>query len=289
MVALHYAPGHWCCTTADLDNGQLVYYDPFYNDPHRAGALGALGAFVDQVTDEQGTEGATGATSFVRSVKTSPRQPDDMSCGVCVLTEVQRITGEKMNAQRAYQFTEMELLRLRAKWACELLLNSTPTPGKGRSAAADERASEERADPEDGINHRRRLEGGGETGTQKRPQSDPGDSGRKDAITKRRRSDDRLPEGDTAPLQARTERAGSPPCAETLSEREAPPGRDTRRAALTWTCTTASLLPMPQVPGHTRHNRAASLSVKPPLLSSSSQEQSSSCSHDKSLPRLDFV
>ena len=58
VVVPHYIPGHWCCATADLDNERIVYYDPFYNGPHRTGALGALGAFADQVFAEQGGGGS---------------------------------------------------------------------------------------------------------------------------------------------------------------------------------------------------------------------------------------
>ena len=47
VIAPHYARGHWCCATADLNNRRLVYYDPFYDGPHRAGTLNALGAYVD--------------------------------------------------------------------------------------------------------------------------------------------------------------------------------------------------------------------------------------------------
>ena len=63
VIAPHYVPGHWCCATADLDSGRLVYYDPFYG-PNRTGALDALGAFADQVSSEQGAERAIGATAF---------------------------------------------------------------------------------------------------------------------------------------------------------------------------------------------------------------------------------
>ena len=54
VITPHHVPGHWCCTTADLDNRRLFYYDPFYDGPHRAGALNALGAHVDHISCEQG-------------------------------------------------------------------------------------------------------------------------------------------------------------------------------------------------------------------------------------------
>ena len=97
-----------------------------------AGALGALGAYVDQVSAEQGAEGATGVAAFARSVQKSPMQSDGISCGVCVLVEIQRVAGEDMISQRAQKFAEAKLLRCKAKWACELLLNSAPPSQGGR-------------------------------------------------------------------------------------------------------------------------------------------------------------
>ena len=47
VIAPHFAPGHWCCATADLYSKRLAYYDPFYDGSHRSGAPNALGAYVD--------------------------------------------------------------------------------------------------------------------------------------------------------------------------------------------------------------------------------------------------
>ena len=95
VIASHYVPGHWCCTAADLNNRRLVYYGPFYDDPYRAGALSALGAYVDQVSPEQGAEVPIGAAAFESTVHKSPRQPDGISCGVCVLIKIQRVVDGK--------------------------------------------------------------------------------------------------------------------------------------------------------------------------------------------------
>ena len=84
-------------------------------------------------------------------------------------------------------------------------------PRGGGAPAAGGQAGEEMTDPEGPTIHRRRPEGGGKTEKQKRPRHDPTDSGRKDTITKRRRSDDRAPEDGTTLLQARAGGAGIPP------------------------------------------------------------------------------
>ena len=44
VIAPHFAPGHWCCATADLDSRRLVYYDPFCDGPRRTGSPNAQGA-----------------------------------------------------------------------------------------------------------------------------------------------------------------------------------------------------------------------------------------------------
>ena len=55
------------------------------------------------------------------------------------------------------------------------------------------------------------------------PRSDPVDSGRRDARTKRRRQDDQVPEGGDAPSQARAGRAGIPPQEPSVGEGGVPP------------------------------------------------------------------
>ena len=59
----HHAPGHWCCTTTDINNRGLVYYDSYYNGPYRTGALNALGVSIDQGSCGQGVEVEGGSTN----------------------------------------------------------------------------------------------------------------------------------------------------------------------------------------------------------------------------------
>ena len=132
-MAPHHVPGHWCLACADLRQGKLHYYDPLYHGPGKTRALDALGAYVDQVHHEQERE-VTGTASLPTELHTHPQQPDGVSCGICVLIEIQRIVDGRMNAHRTLQFTNAELLRFRAKWACELLAN----PPKRRGQAMED-------------------------------------------------------------------------------------------------------------------------------------------------------
>ena len=102
---------------------------------HWVGCLHRPGSY------EQGAEVPIGAASFESTVRESPGQPGDISCGVCVLVEIQRIINRKMDSRRDHKFAEVELLRCRAKWACELLPNSAPTLGGSPLAVARERAA----------------------------------------------------------------------------------------------------------------------------------------------------
>ena len=136
VIAPHYIPGHWCRATTDLDNKRLVYYDPFYDDPHRDGALNTMDAYVDQVSFEQGAKVAIGADTFESKVHNSPSQPDNVRCGVCVLVEAERITNGEIDSRRDRKFDAAGLLRCRAKWACELMTNPAPTPDWSPTTAA---------------------------------------------------------------------------------------------------------------------------------------------------------
>ena len=72
FIAPHHVPGHWCCTTADLNNMRLIYHDPFYGGPYRTGALNALGAYVGKVSSEHGAEVPIGAPAFESTAHKSP-------------------------------------------------------------------------------------------------------------------------------------------------------------------------------------------------------------------------
>ena len=143
----------------------------------------------------------------------TPKQLDGVSCGVCVLVEIQRIADRKMGSRCVQEFTEAELLRCRAKWACEIMLNPPlhpPPPQVGTIAEAGELTDNGAPGPDDEDRRGRRPEGAGAPTAQKRPRSEPSDNGRKSAATKRRRHEDQVLEETSAHSQARASGAGIP-------------------------------------------------------------------------------
>ena len=149
-ITPHFAPGHWCCATADMISRRLVYYDPLCSGQHRTGALDALSAYLDQVSSEQGGK-SDDRRGHVRTqiAQHTPQQPDNVSCGVCVLNEVQRTGGGDINSRRDSSSDVAELMRYRAKRMCELLINPTPTLCRSPNAAAGRRTARRRTGEDD--------------------------------------------------------------------------------------------------------------------------------------------
>jgi hypothetical protein len=208
IITPHAVPDHWCCVAADLRRRTFHYYDPFYAGPHRAEPLNKMGAYIDQVHTEQ-SESPIDAVSFERTLIETPRQPDGVSCGVCVIVEIQRIVDREADSGRAREFTEAELLRCRAKWACELIKNPTPAPPR----ATRERTEDPAGDGGDPARKRRlrNPDAGREKRAPKRPRSAPSQGGGKDTSTKRRRPNESAPARGAAPQQPRADGAGIPP------------------------------------------------------------------------------
>ena len=82
---------------------------------------------MDQVAREQGELVDTGAATFKKTLCSIPKHPDNVSCGPCVLIEIRRIAEGHINSPRDPCSDAAELLRFRAKWACEIMPNPTPT------------------------------------------------------------------------------------------------------------------------------------------------------------------
>ena len=153
VVAAQHVPGHWCLGIADLEAGMLVYYDPL--DPagsdQRARALRALRDYVNQVDSEQlqredvlnganhARRAPTAAGSFNRSHQIKPRQPDGVSCGICILAMVELIGEGRFNEEPKDEFSSHEISCYRARWAC-LLLHSPELNGDHGVALARRRA-----------------------------------------------------------------------------------------------------------------------------------------------------
>ena len=140
IVALQYVPRHWCCATADLARRELVYYDPYFPDPDLR-ALDALDDYVDQVAHGQGGHVEIGAATFKQKLCNTPRHPDNASCGVCVLIEIQRIADGHIDSPRDPRSDAAELLRYRAKWACEIMSNPAPTWNRATRIPAGRQAA----------------------------------------------------------------------------------------------------------------------------------------------------
>ena len=62
----------------DIHSKKLAYYDPFFDGPHRSGAIDAPGSYIDKVYSEQ-AEVPICAASFERVVITTLWQPDGVS------------------------------------------------------------------------------------------------------------------------------------------------------------------------------------------------------------------
>ena len=152
VVAAQHVPGHWCMAIADLEAGMLTYYDPL--DPagstQRARALRALRDYVNQVDCEQlqrandlhganhARRALTSASTFNRSHQIKPRQPDGVSCGICILAMAELIGEGRFNEEPKDEFTPHEISCFRARWAC-LLLHSPELNGNHGVALARRR------------------------------------------------------------------------------------------------------------------------------------------------------
>ena len=132
----------------DLASRKLVYYDPCFTNPDLR-ALSALGEYVYQVALEQGTNVEIGATTFEQKLYSTPRQPDTVSCCICVLIEIQRIAGGNTDSPRGPCSDVAEPVRYRAIWACEIMSNPAPTWNRATRIPAGRRAARATAETDD--------------------------------------------------------------------------------------------------------------------------------------------
>ena len=104
---------------------------------------------MDQVAHKQGGLVGTGAATFKQTPCTKPKQPDHVSCGACVLIEIQRIAEGHIDSPRGPCSGAAELLRFRAKWACEIMSNPTPTWNRVTRIPAGPQAARATAETDD--------------------------------------------------------------------------------------------------------------------------------------------
>ena len=125
LVAVHYVPGHWCFISADFRRRRFVYYDPLYGGAHATGARHSFSAHLKEELARQGCEDFD-VDSFELVTVTRPKQPDGVSCGVCVLMAMEVLVSQgaeafdKFAADHGSTWTALEIRRARARWACEL-------------------------------------------------------------------------------------------------------------------------------------------------------------------------
>jgi len=139
VVAPYCVPGHWCLAVADLSSASHIYYDSAapYGAKYQHRALAALSDYVTQVDrEQQQREVDPGMPDLQRSRIYSslfrkeelvrPRQPDGVSCGICVLAMIEVIAqGRFSEVAAANDMTAHEASCIRARFAC-LLLRSPP-------------------------------------------------------------------------------------------------------------------------------------------------------------------
>ena len=140
IIALYYAPLHWFCAAAGLAKQKLVYYDPYFPEPD-VRALDALGDYLDQFARKQWGLVETGSATLKQALRSTPRQPDNASCGVCVLIEIKRIVDGHIDSPREPRSDAAELLRCRAKWAFDIMSNPTLTWNRATRIPAGRQAA----------------------------------------------------------------------------------------------------------------------------------------------------
>ena len=103
LVAAQYVPGHYCLAFVDFDRQNFMYVDSFYDfdkdGKHREMGLKAMDKLREHVHEElMRQESHVDVRSWeILGLKT-PRQPDSVSCGVCVLMIIELIAIKGVRA-----------------------------------------------------------------------------------------------------------------------------------------------------------------------------------------------
>ena len=103
LVAAHYVPGHFCLAFVDFDREKIMYIDPFYDfdkaGDHRKMGLEAMRELRKHVHEELVRQGSKcDVRTWEMLGLKAPKQPDGVSCGVCVLIMIELITTEGVGA-----------------------------------------------------------------------------------------------------------------------------------------------------------------------------------------------
>jgi hypothetical protein len=101
LVAAHWIPGHFCLAIVDFEHERFVYVDPLDvdNDGSRGNGLTALTKLREHVQQElRRQKSHYDVSSWDLSHIKAPKQPDTVSCGVCVLMMIELMVTQGMRA-----------------------------------------------------------------------------------------------------------------------------------------------------------------------------------------------
>jgi len=130
VVGVHFTPEHWCFELADFDERhKMIYYDPLLGAKHADRSMLELGRYLQRVCDAQGYTAHRPTDFALEKWIDGPLQPDGYSCGVCVLMVLEMLAAAPtleafyaaIAARGKREWTEDEINRARARWACDLL------------------------------------------------------------------------------------------------------------------------------------------------------------------------
>ena len=140
LVVTHHVPGHWCLLLVDFTRRQFVYYDPLMDSPFAASARSHVGDHLKTVLERQVTN-AFDVDSFGLKTVNWPKQPDGISCGVCVNAMIEILSTKGIDALYTFiddreqtLWTAEELLAVRARQA---VMIRTPDGAAGDSYDAE--------------------------------------------------------------------------------------------------------------------------------------------------------
>jgi hypothetical protein len=135
IFAMHFVPNHWCCIIADFERQKIVYYDPLCGCPYANEAFTVFRVYLQDECDRQGSHHRP--ANWPLEKHNQPRQPDNTSCGVCVLLMLQLLQRDPLFFYRALEdqchWSPEHIAKERAKFAYELLVRPNGTSTRDRA------------------------------------------------------------------------------------------------------------------------------------------------------------
>ena len=139
ICALHHVPGHWCFAYLDTLLGVFHYRDSLGSLGSPELAQRGLREYVALESTRQGSSRSSCTLIYAPSEVVTPTQPDEVSCGCCMLMQLEAlISGAALETRPNYTLTEIR--KWRARWFCALLPHTDAqrerTAAYGRATAA---------------------------------------------------------------------------------------------------------------------------------------------------------